>query len=65
MGDLLDVGLLGAMAKTEATHTLISNQAFTEYKGGLTEQYVFQQMKSHGIDPNNCHVATEKSVEMA
>ena len=48
---ILDVGLLGALAKTEAAHTLISDQAFTEYKGGLTEQYVFQQMKSHGIDP--------------
>ena len=36
----LDIGLLGAMVHTEASQILVANQAFTEYKGGMTEQYV-------------------------
>ena len=38
-----DIGLLGAMSKLNAK-TLVSGDAvFTEYKGSLTEQFVFQQ----------------------
>lgn len=44
----LDVGLLGAMVETEAQHVLIKNNIFTEYKGGMTEQFVLQEMKSNG-----------------
>ena len=40
----LDVGLLGAMSGLKQ-HTLINgSDIFTEFKGALTEQYVFQQM---------------------
>ncbi len=40
----LDVGLLAAMAGLKQ-HTLVSgNDVFTEFKGALTEQYVFQQL---------------------
>jgi len=39
-----DIGLLGAMTKLNAK-TLISGDAvFTEFKGALTEQFVFQQL---------------------
>ena len=38
----LDLGLLGAMVGTEAKQVLIKNDIFSEYKGGMTEQYVFQ-----------------------
>lgn len=47
----LDIGLLGAMADVEAANILIANTVFTEYKGGMTEQYVLQQLKSAGISP--------------
>jgi hypothetical protein len=47
---LVDVGLLGAMVNVDPVQILVANTAFTEYKGGMTEQYVLQQMKSHGIE---------------
>lgn len=47
----VDLGLLGAMVDTEASQILVSTHAFTEYKGGMTEQYVLQQFMSHGISP--------------
>lgn len=46
----LDLGLLGAMVDTDATQVLIKNSIFTEYKGGMTEQYVLEEMKSKGED---------------
>lgn len=48
---LLDLGLMGAMVKTDPAQVLIKNDIFKEYNGGLTEQYVLQQMKSKGIAP--------------
>ena len=44
----LDLGLLGAMVGTEAKQVLIKNEIFSEYKGGMTEQYVLEEMKSNG-----------------
>lgn len=44
----LDIGLLGAMVGTEAKQVLIKNDIFTEYKGGMTEQFVLGEMKSNG-----------------
>ena len=41
---LLDVGLLGAMSDLDARTILEGNDLFTEFKGALTEQYVFQQL---------------------
>lgn len=46
----LDLGLLGAMVDTDATQVLIKNSIFTEYKGGMTEQYVLEEMESKGED---------------
>ena len=40
-----DIGLLGAMSKLGAKTLLHGNDVFTEFKGALTEQYVFQQLK--------------------
>jgi hypothetical protein len=42
---LLDVGLLGAMAGMHISVLLNGNEAFTEFKGALTEQYVMQQIR--------------------
>ena len=44
---LNDTGLLGAMSKLNAKTLINGNAVFTEFKGALTEQYVFQQLKSN------------------
>lgn len=57
----LDVGLLGAMVGTEPKQVLIKNDSFTEYKGGITEQYVLEEMKSAGQDNIFYHRALDGS----
>ena len=42
---LLDVGLLAAMAKINASTLIDGNILFSTYKGALTEQYVYQQIR--------------------
>jgi len=42
---VLDVGLLGAMSGLTAKMILQGNKMFEEFKGALTEQYVFQQLR--------------------
>lgn len=42
---LLDVGLLGAMCELPPSALLNKNSIFTDYKGALTEQFVFQQLR--------------------
>lgn len=41
---MLDVGLLGALSGLQAATIVNGNNIFTEFKGALTEQYVFQQL---------------------
>ena len=60
----LDLGLLGAMVDTEASQILVSNNAFTEYKGGMTEQYVLQQYISHGVSPIYYHKTDDSRLEV-
>lgn len=48
---MTDLGLLGALVDTEPSQVLVKSDVFKEYNGGLTEQYVLQQMKSKGIEP--------------
>ena len=60
----LDIGLLGAMADVESAQILINNNAFVEYKGGLTEQYVLQQMTSHETGPIYYHSAEDSRLEI-
>ncbi|MCO5259485.1 MAG: ATP-binding protein [Crocinitomicaceae bacterium] len=40
-----DLGLLGAMAELSVQTILHSDAIFTEFKGALTEQFVFQELK--------------------
>ena len=61
---MLDVGLLGAMVNTEPVQVLINNNVFVEYKGGMTEQYVLQQMKSHGVSPVYYHKTDDSRLEL-
>ena len=42
---MLDVGLLSAMSDVPMMALLNGNSIFTDYKGALTEQYVFQQLR--------------------
>jgi len=43
---LVDVGLLGCMARLHPSVLLEGNELFKEFKGALTEQYVLQQLKT-------------------
>lgn len=61
---LSDVGLLGAMADVQPAQILINNAIFREYKGGMTEQYVLQQMKSHGTDGIYYHTTDQSRLEI-
>lgn len=61
---LVDIGLLGAMVDTDPAHILIKNNKFSEYKGGLTEQYVLQQMKSHQIESVYYYKTDESRLEI-
>jgi len=45
---MLDVGLLGALSGLDKSSIINGNQIFVEFKGALTEQYVFQQIKNLG-----------------
>ncbi|GHT44653.1 ATPase [Bacteroidia bacterium] len=40
-----DIGLLGAMSRLNAKTLINGNDVFTEFKGALTEQFVFQQLR--------------------
>ncbi|MBT1165816.1 ATP-binding protein [Bifidobacterium simiarum] len=46
-----DIGLLGAAMDVSARDVLLSNTAFEEYKGAMTEQYVCQQLTATGRNP--------------
>ncbi len=61
---LVDVGLLGAMVNTDPAQVLINNQIFSEYKGGMTEEYVLQEMKSRGIAPIYYHKTDNSRLEL-
>lgn len=56
---LLDCGLLGMMADAPAEQVIASEDAFTEYKGAFTEQYVHQQLTSKEI--NTYYWSSEKT----
>ncbi|MCX6328629.1 MAG: ATP-binding protein [Bacteroidia bacterium] len=43
---LADVGLLSALSDIDSKTLLEGNALFSEFKGALTEQYVFQQLRS-------------------
>jgi len=43
---ILDLGLMGCIAKVPATQFLITDNGFKEFKGAFTEQYVLQELKS-------------------
>lgn len=45
----VDTGLLTAMNSLEANTLLQGNAVFTEFRGALTEQFVFQQLKSMDV----------------
>ena len=60
---ILDVGLLGAMMEAPAAKILIANNAFTEYKGAFTEQFVLTEMMTLGI-PITYYAANNSRIEV-
>lgn len=60
----LDIGLLGPMVGVEPILVLIANTVFTEYKGGMTEQFVLQQIRSAGISPVYYHNTDDSRLEI-
>lgn len=49
---LLDVGLLSAMARVNASYLIEGNTLFNQYKGALTEQFVCQELMAEcDIEP--------------
>lgn len=48
---LLDCGLLACMTDASADQMLIGDNAFTDFKGAFTEQYVLQQLLALGLKP--------------
>ena len=61
---LLDIGLLGAMVNVDPAQVLVNNQIFSEYKGGMTEEYVLQEMKSRHISPIYYHKTDDSRLEL-
>ena len=61
---MLDIGLMGAMVRTVPSQVLIKNDILKEYKGGMTEQYVLQQMKSKCIEPIYYHSTNDSRLEL-
>ena len=61
---MLDLGLMGAMVNTDPAQVLIKNDIFLEYSGGLTEQFVLQQMKSQHISPIYYHKTDDSRLEI-
>ena len=61
---VLDIGLLCCMAGLQSETLLDGNTVFVEFKGALTEEYVFQQLKTiddlgvyyYTNDRNSCEV---------
>lgn len=56
---ILDLGLLGAMVDVSAKDVLANNNAFVEYKGSFTEQYVLQEIVT--IDKNIYYYSKDNS----
>lgn len=56
---ICDLGLLGAMVDIPADKVLVNNNAFAEYKGAFTEQYVAQTLVATGEKP--MYYTNEKS----
>ncbi len=61
---LSDLGLLGAMADVQPSQVLVNNDVFKEYKGGMTEQYVLQQMMSKGTEGIYYHTTDQSRLEI-
>ena len=57
---MCDVGLLGAFSELDAKSILEGNSIFEEFKGALTEQFVFQQLNCSS-DDNLYYYSNEQS----
>ena len=61
---IIDVGLLSALTNMDEHSLLAGNEIFTEFKGALTEQYVFQQLLASESGVVNYWSAEESTAEI-
>ena len=54
---------LSAIINVDPAQILVNNQIFSEYKGGMTEEYVLQEMKSRNISPIYYHKTDDSRLE--
>jgi predicted AAA+ superfamily ATPase len=59
-----DVGLLGAMSNLKAKTLVNGNRIFEEFKGSLTENFVFQQLKLNEELTLNYHAFENSKFEL-
>ena len=52
------------MADFQPAQVLVNNDVFKGYKGGMTEQYVLQQMKSKDIEGIYYHTTDQSRLEI-
>lgn len=57
---IVDIGLLSAMADLDIKTLIDGNEVFMEFKGALTEQFVFQQLLNED-SVNICYWSADKS----
>ena len=55
---------LSAIINVDPAQILVNNQIFSEYKGGMTEEYVLQEMKSRNISPIYYHKTDDSRLEL-
>ncbi len=61
---MVDIGLLSAMCDIDARTLLEGNLIFTEFKGALTEQYVYQQLLNNDEYKVNYWSAEQSKAEV-
>lgn len=61
---LLDIGLLGALAGVDPANILLTFDALTQFKGGMTEQFILQQLKSKDTSPIYYHSSNDSRLEL-
>jgi predicted AAA+ superfamily ATPase len=47
---LIDVGLLGSLVDLQSDVIVRGHELFTEFKGAMTENFIAQELRAHGIE---------------
>lgn len=60
----LDCGLFGAMADTDASHVLLTDSIYTEYRGAFAESYILQQIVANHTEKIYYYSAENSRMEI-